>query len=95
VLAFICFSACAAIHLFLAFYYFGNTYSAVARSLILCKPNTCCILDDSFFAEHLIPDKEKDSIMIRAEIRIMQFTKRQLVAVPNIGFTQMPAGVFS
>jgi hypothetical protein len=33
--------------------------------------------------------------MIRAEIRIMQFTKRQLVAVPNIGFTQMPAGVFS
>src|SRR5678809_332402 len=56
-------------------------YSDVASSLRFCKPNTCCILEGSFFEEHLTADKEKQSIMTANENRIMQFTKRQLVHI--------------
>src|SRR6185312_5254175 len=59
----------------LALMIFVTTYSAVARSLIFCKPNTCCILEGSFFEEHLMTDRDKQSIIIKTGIRIMQFTK--------------------
>src|SRR5690606_5451324 len=59
----------------LDFIIFVTTYSAVARSLIFCNPNTSAILEGSFFASHCERETPKINKKIHKQCRIMQFTK--------------------